>query len=85
MLDTKSLDHKAAAVIIPPEDAWGPIQAIRRKHDRKVGRRMPHITLIYPFHAMAYSQPRGWHHCATRIGHSMAVFGGASVSPPTLG
>jgi 2'-5' RNA ligase len=43
------LDHKTAAVIIPPEDVWDPIQAIRQKHDSKVGRWMPHITLIYPF------------------------------------
>ena len=46
---TKSLDHKTAAVIITPEDVWGPIQAIRQKHDSKVGRWMPHVTLTYPF------------------------------------
>ena len=45
----ESLSHKTAAVIIPPEDVWVPIQAIRQKHDSKVGRWMPHITLIYPF------------------------------------
>ena len=49
MFGMENLDHKTAAVIIPPEDVWGPIQAIRRKHDSKVGRWMPHITLIYPF------------------------------------
>jgi 2'-5' RNA ligase len=49
MLGMENLDHKTAAVIIPPEDVWGPIQAIRQKHDSKVGRWMPHITLIYPF------------------------------------
>ena len=41
--------HKTAAVIIPPRDVWGPIQQIRRQHDRKIRRWMPHITLIYPF------------------------------------
>ncbi|KKM66593.1 hypothetical protein LCGC14_1479650 [marine sediment metagenome] len=41
--------HNTAIVIIPPEDVWRPIQAIRQKHDRKLRRWMPHITLIYPF------------------------------------
>ena len=41
--------HNTAVVVIPPEDAWGPIQAIRQKHDSKVKRWMPHITVIYPF------------------------------------
>jgi hypothetical protein len=45
----ESFDHKTATVIIPPEHVWGPFQAIRQKHDSRVGRRMPHITLIYPF------------------------------------
>jgi len=41
--------HKTAIVIIPPEEAWAPIQAIRRVHDRQHRRWMPHVTLIYPF------------------------------------
>jgi len=41
--------HKTAVVIIPPEDVWEPVQAIRRQHDRQVHRWMPHITLLYPF------------------------------------
>jgi 2'-5' RNA ligase len=41
--------HKTAAVIIPPRDVWEPIQRIRRQHDRKIRRWMPHITLLYPF------------------------------------
>ena len=41
--------HSTAIVIIPPEEVWEPIQAIRQQHDRKIGRWMPHITLIYPF------------------------------------
>ena len=49
MLGMESLDHKTAAFIIPPEDVWGPIQPIRQKHDSKVGRWMPHVTLIYSF------------------------------------
>jgi 2'-5' RNA ligase len=49
MAGMDKLDHRTAVVIIPPEDIWSPIQAIREKHDSKVGRWMPHITLIYPF------------------------------------
>ena len=45
--------HKTAVVIIPPENAWPPIQTIRDEHDRKVHRWMPHITLIYPFCSLA--------------------------------
>jgi poly(A) polymerase len=37
-----------AIVVIPPEDVWPPIQAIRTEHDAKVRRWMPHITLVYP-------------------------------------
>jgi len=38
-----------AAVLIPPQDLWEPIQAIRREHDPNVRRWMPHISLLYPF------------------------------------
>ena len=41
--------HNTAVVLIPPDDLWPPIQAIRRKHDRHIRRWMPHITMIYPF------------------------------------
>jgi 2'-5' RNA ligase len=41
--------HTSACVLIPPEAVWGPIQAIRRAHDRQLRRWMPHITLLYPF------------------------------------
>jgi len=41
--------HTSAVVLIPPERVWGPIQAIRRDHDPKVRRWMPHVTLLYPF------------------------------------
>ena len=36
-------------MVIPPQESWAAIQAIRQQHDRKVRRWMPHITLIYPF------------------------------------
>jgi len=45
--------HKTALVIIPPAEAWPPIQAVRRVHDRQYRRWMPHITLIYPFRPTA--------------------------------
>ncbi len=41
--------HKTAVVLIPPDEMWPPIQAIRQRHDRQLTRWMPHITLIYPF------------------------------------
>src|SRR5438045_598206 len=41
--------HHTALAIVPPQDAWGPIQAIRERHDRQVGRWPPHINLLYPF------------------------------------
>ena len=41
--------HKTAVVVIPPEAAWPPIQAIREQHDRGFRRWMPHVTLLYPF------------------------------------
>ena len=43
------LTHKTALVVIPPAGSWPPIQAIRKKHDRKIRRWMPHITVVYPF------------------------------------
>jgi len=39
----------SAVVIIPPQDIWAPIQAIRKIYDRNIHRWMPHITLLYPF------------------------------------
>lgn len=46
--------HRSAVVVIPPEEVWEPIQAVRRLYDRQLERWMPHITLIYPF------WPREW-------------------------
>ncbi|QSQ16908.1 poly(A) polymerase [Myxococcus landrumensis] len=43
------LVHQTAVVLIPPEAAWPPIQALRKKHDAKFERWMPHVTLLYPF------------------------------------
>ncbi|MHC4605639.1 MAG: 2'-5' RNA ligase family protein [Planctomycetota bacterium] len=41
--------HHTAVVAIPPAPVWEPVQAIRRVHDRQIGRWMPHVTLLYPF------------------------------------
>ncbi|MCP3143552.1 poly(A) polymerase [Pyxidicoccus xibeiensis] len=43
------LVHHTAVVLIPPDEVWEPIQALRRKHDAKFTRWMPHVTLLYPF------------------------------------
>lgn len=42
------LTHSTAIVVIPSQDVWHAIQAIRTKRDAKVRRWMPHITLVYP-------------------------------------
>ncbi len=41
--------YKTAVVLIPPDNTWPAIQAIREKYDCHVHRWMPHITLLYPF------------------------------------
>lgn len=38
-----------AVAVVPPEDVWAPIQAIRQRYDRRFARWMPHITMIFPF------------------------------------
>lgn len=41
--------HTSALVLMPPEDLWEPIQAIRQLHDRHFERWMPHVNLLYGF------------------------------------
>jgi 2'-5' RNA ligase len=45
--------HESAVVVIPPGAVWEPIQRIRRVHDSRVRRWMPHVTLLYPFRPRA--------------------------------
>jgi len=46
-----SKTHQSAVAVVPPQEVWGPIQAIRQRHDRQFRRWMPHINLPYPFYA----------------------------------
>lgn len=48
-LDTVRPAYQSAIVVIPPPEVWPAIQAIRHRHDSKIGRWMPHITLVYGF------------------------------------
>jgi 2'-5' RNA ligase len=45
--------YKTAVVAIPPDQLWGPIQRLRKQHDRHYRRWMPHITLLYPFRPLS--------------------------------
>ena len=49
---SEPLVHTSALVLIPSKKIWAPIQKMRRAHDRHVRRWMPHVTLLYPFHAL---------------------------------
>ncbi|PTL78418.1 poly(A) polymerase [Vitiosangium sp. GDMCC 1.1324] len=46
---TAPLVRQSVLVLIPPEELWAPIQALRAVHDSKYERWMPHMTLLFPF------------------------------------
>jgi 2'-5' RNA ligase len=71
--------HKTALVLIPPEAAWPPIQAIRRRHDRGFRRWMPHITLLYPFRPR-----RKFEVAATQLTHTCESIPAFEVSLATF-
>ncbi|KAI9025553.1 2'-5' RNA ligase superfamily-domain-containing protein [Hyaloraphidium curvatum] len=49
MASTGPLAVTSTICLLPPASAWHPIQAIRKVHDRQIGRWPPHINLLYPF------------------------------------
>lgn len=48
-LQTVKPVYQSAIVIIPPDELFPPIQAIRKRYDARFERWMPHINLIYGF------------------------------------
>jgi poly(A) polymerase len=46
---TVPLVRQSCLVLVPPEEVWAPIQALRAVHDSKFERWMPHVTLLFPF------------------------------------
>jgi poly(A) polymerase len=71
-LDQEPKVELTAAVLIPPEGAWEPVQAIRRMHDPQFIRWMPHVTLLYPFVPEA------------RLAEAADLLGPAAASVPAL-
>jgi 2'-5' RNA ligase len=64
--------YKTAVVAIPPDQLWGPIQRLRKQHDRQYRRWMPHITLLYPFRPVsAFEQVAP---LLTQVCHSLEPF-----------
>jgi 2'-5' RNA ligase len=45
----RRLSHQAALVLLPSSDIVGPIDAVRRVHDKQFHRWPAHINLLFPF------------------------------------
>lgn len=43
--------HTSALCLVPPASSWRSIQALRVFNDKGFARWMPHVNLLYPFHA----------------------------------
>jgi 2'-5' RNA ligase/endonuclease/exonuclease/phosphatase family metal-dependent hydrolase len=48
-LEAAKASHDSACAIVPPENVWPPINAIREELDPAYGKWPPHINLSYPF------------------------------------
>lgn len=40
---------KSAVCVILPQELWGPVQEIRKEHDKAYERWPPHINFLFPF------------------------------------
>jgi 2'-5' RNA ligase len=40
--------HTSAVILMPPPDSWPAFNRLRRGHDRRFRRWMPHMTLLFP-------------------------------------
>lgn len=49
-------------MVLPPASVAAALEPIRRAHDRKVGRWMPHVNLLYPFRP-----PQEWDEALPRV------------------
>lgn len=49
--------RRTALVLMPPRDAWGPVQRVRCALDGKFRRWPPHVTLLFPFVDEAWLEP----------------------------
>jgi len=63
--------RRTALALVPPLDAWGPLQRVRCRDDRGFPRWPPHVTLCHPF------VDEGWLDRAARVIDDLA----AEISP----
>ena len=67
-LGSRKLVHHTTVALIPPDDAWDPIQEARALvRDRGLWRWPPHANLLYPFH-----EPAEFDLAAPILSHALA-------------